>query len=238
MKAKDTLVINLNLDWRMLATALAAAALLISAFSGVSVRGDTPPNTNGPEAQAAGAQRQAPAAPAPAPAPLDCGDRLPTTNGDCVSPDAVGALTGSPEAAAAAVTGGSGRHFYLTQTNYACNQVLTACGSGYHMASLWEILDVSNMIYDYDHPAAHRKDDSGQGPPSYWHGWVRTGWASDGTATVGTGNCRNWTSVSPNDHGVSVRLSKTWVTAPGEIFTWHANDFTCNYTGPVWCVRN
>ena len=153
-----------------------------------------------------------------------------------------GALQGpavvSAETALAYAPRGTGRHFYLTNASYPCNQVLTACGSGYHMASLWEILDVSNLIYDYDHPAAHRKDDSGQGPPSFWHGWVRTGWSSNATATVGTGNCNNWTSVSTSDHGVAVRLSRTWETAPGDIFVWDANDFTCNYAGPVWCVAD
>jgi hypothetical protein len=130
----------------------------------------------------------------------------------------------------------TGWHFYLTNASFATNRVLTACATGYHTASLWEILDVSNLIYDYDNPAAYRKADSGLGPPSYWHGWVRTGWDSSGDATTGTGNCNNWTSTSGTAYGVSVRLSRTWETAPGDIFTWDANSFTCNYTGPVWCV--
>ena len=35
--------------------------------------------------------------------------------------------------------------FYLTRTTHVGNQVLTACAAGYHMASLWEILDPSNL---------------------------------------------------------------------------------------------
>ena len=124
----------------------------------------------------------------------------------------------------------------MTDANYFTDQALTACASGYHMASLWEILDVSNLTYDYDHPAAHTKTDSGFGPPSFWHGWVRTGQSSSGSSTTGSGNCLNWSTRSGSSNGVSVRLSRTWETAPGDIFTWDANTFACSIPGPVWCV--
>jgi hypothetical protein len=129
-----------------------------------------------------------------------------------------------------------GRYFYLTDQSYSPNQALTACSAGYHMASLWEILDVSSLIYDFGHPAAHTKADSGYGPPSNWHGWVRTGYDSSGSSTTGSGNCLSWTSNDPAQYGVSVRLSINWETAPGDIFAWDANSFPCNFTGPVWCV--
>jgi hypothetical protein len=131
---------------------------------------------------------------------------------------------------------GGGRHFYLTAANYATNRVRTACASGYHMASLWELYDVSNLVYDYGHPAAYTKADSGYGPPSYWYGWVRTGYDSSSSSTTGTGNCNNWSNTSSSVYGVSVRLSRTWETASGDIGPWDATSFTCNYTGPVWCV--
>jgi hypothetical protein len=104
------------------------------------------------------------------------------------------------------------------------------------MASLWEILDVSNMVYDYDHPAAHVKADSGNGPPSGWYGWVRTGWAASTSDIAGTGNCLAWTSTSSGDSTVAVRLATAWETAPGDIGPWDATSFTCNFNGPVWCV--
>jgi hypothetical protein len=144
--------------------------------------------------------------------------------------------TSMPDSAAAYLPHSAGRHFYLTSANYATNQVKTVCAAGYHMASLWEILDVSNLVYDYDHPAAYNKADSGYGPPSNWYGWVRTGYDSSGSTTTGAGNCLNWTSTSSPNNGVSVRLSDTWETAPGDIFTWDATSFGCGFTGPVWCV--
>jgi len=153
--------------------------------------------------------------------------------GSIAPEDPVSAQTGT---AAAFIPASGGRHVYLTKTNYATNQVRTACASGYHTASFWEIVDVSNLIYDYDHPAAYTQADSGYGPPSYWYGWVRTGYGSSSSSTTGTGNCNNWSSTSNSVYGVSVRLSRTWETAPGDIGPWDATSFTCNYTGPVWCV--
>jgi len=156
-------------------------------------------------------------------------------------------LSGSiaPENPVSAQTGiadfvpqGSGRHVYLTKANYATNQVRTACASGYHTASFWELYDISNLIYDYNHPDAYTKTDSGYGPPSYWYGWVRTGYDSSSSSTTGTGNCNNWSSTSNSVYGVSVRLSRTWETAPGDIGPWDATTFTCNFAGPVWCVGN
>jgi hypothetical protein len=130
------------------------------------------------------------------------------------------------------------RHFYLTNVSYPTNQALNACASGYHMASLWEILDVSNLIYDQDHPDAHTKDDSGYGPPSGWYGWIRTGGASSSSSTTGTGNCLNWSSTASDVYGVAIRLATQWEAAPGDISTWDATSFTCSPVGPVWCVGN
>ena len=140
--------------------------------------------------------------------------------------------------AAAFLPKSSGRHFYLTSLGYPTNAALTACASGYHMASLWEILDVSNLTYDYAHPAAYTQDDSGYGPPSGWFGRVRTGMSTSGSSIAGTGNCLNWTSISGSDFGATVRLSSAWETAPGEISTWDAASYACNIPFPVWCVGN
>ena len=135
------------------------------------------------------------------------------------------------------VATGGGRHFYLTSTSYNTDQVLNACAPGYHMASLWEIVDVSNLVYDWDHPAAYTKADSGQGPPSFWYGWVRTGFDSSSSSATGAGNCASWTTRSSSAYGVSVRLSYSWEALPGEIGgIWDATSFPCNYSGPVWCV--
>jgi hypothetical protein len=172
----------------------------------------------------------------------DCSDGLlPTINGECVPASAVG-VPPEPAAGTNAITttavGGGDRHAYLTNAGYYTNSMLNACASGYHMASLWEILDVSNLTYDYTHPDAKRQSDSGYGPPGAWYGFVRTGMPTSGSATAGTGNCLNWTSVSASDYGVAVILPQGWETAPGEISAWNVTAFPCNTNGPVWCVGN
>ena len=236
MKPKEPLIINLNVDMRVLAVIGITVCILALAFSAVRAQGSDLPNAND-------VQEMPPMNPPeqdPGRLELQCDDGLlPTANEECVSPDTLGI---APESSLGEVglsaLSGAGRHFYLTNASYTPNAALTACASGYHMASLWEILDVSNLTYDYGHPAAYTKPDSGYGPPSNWYGWVRTGGSSSNSSVAGSGNCLNWSSNSGIDFGVAVRLSNTWETAPGDISTWDANSFTCTTTAPVWCVGN
>ena len=141
-----------------------------------------------------------------------------------------------PAAAAPTQPAGLRRHFYVTAHKVPADQVLGACAPGYHAASIWEILDVSNLTYDAAHPAAFTRADSGQGPPSAWYGWVRTGYSSSSNSTAGMGNCYAWTSTSNSAHGTAVGLSYAWEIAPGDISTWDAESFGCDTVGPVWCV--
>ena len=66
------------------------------------------------------------------------------------------------EADQAASTGT--RQFYLTSALAIGDEALTACAAGYHMASLWEITDLSNLRYNTS--LGQASGDSGQGPPT------------------------------------------------------------------------
>ena len=55
----------------------------------------------------------------------------------------LGATSAYPES-----DGKGARKYYLTLPQFEGDQVLTACARGYHMASLFEILDTSNLRYD------------------------------------------------------------------------------------------
>ncbi len=236
MKSKDGLIIDLTVNWRVLALLVAAVLISMLTYSAAMSQGGEPPTTNHADvAPVTEEPQQLPVTVPDSPEAQD-GNLVYTTNGEWVPRDSIGMAPSSLGNVGALSSGGGERHVYLTNANYYPDQALTACASGYHMASFWEILDVSNLIYDYNHPAAHTKDDSGNGPPSYWYGWVRTGYSSSNSSTTGTGNCNNWSSRSNSDSGVSVRLSRTWETAPGDIGPWDATSFTCNYVGPVWCV--
>jgi hypothetical protein len=239
VKSKDILVIDLKISWRVLALLGIVAGLSVLAYSVAVAQGGEPPITNNADVAPVADMPQAPPVTVPdAPEAHDV-NLVFTTNGEWVARDSIGVTPSSAlDEVGILSSGGGDRHVYLTAANYATNQVRTACASGYHMASLWELYDVSNLVYDYGHPAAYTKADSGYGPPSYWYGWVRTGYDSSSSSTTGTGNCNNWSNTSSSVYGVSARLSRTWETAPGDIGPWDATSFTCNFTGPVWCVKD
>ena len=230
--------IRIDLNWRTLLGFAVLVATIAAIYLVAGAQEGTPPNTNDPGAL----PPQSPAQDVPASAP-DAGPppqdgMLASTNGEWVWPDQVGQTEVGAAGVAGTAAGSSGRHVYLSTVNHFSDRAATACAPGYHLASLWEILDVSTLTYDRDHPAAYSKADSGQGPPSNWYGWVRTGYDSSTSATTGTGNCANWSTRSNTAYGVSVRLSPAWESAPGDIYTWDATSFACNTIGPVWCVRD
>jgi len=142
------------------------------------------------------------------------------------------AAASSPQAGLAASTNMS--QYYLTKTNYNGANASTACASGYHMASLWEILDPSNL--EYNTTLGDAKDDSGQGPPTY-SGWVRTGYNDSSANIAGQGNCNTWTSSSPSDHGTFAYLPTDWTTGQ-DIHIWEVSTWTCASGVPVWCVED
>ena len=237
MEPNKDKVIEVNIDFKYLGVIMLITIILVISFFSVRAQSEEPPSTNDPQlVSPVNLPEQLPVE------QLELSDSpgegyLPTTNGEWVLPESLGIpVTDNLDRSSLTAVGAGSKHFYLTSASYYPDQALTACGVGYHMASLWEILDVSNLTYDYDHPAAYTRADSGYGPPSNWHGWVRTGFASSSSTTTGTGNCSNWTSRLNTAYGVSVRLSNAWETAPGDIFTWDANSFPCDFMGPVWCV--
>lgn len=97
------------------------------------------------------------------------------------------------------------RAFYLTDSTWDGGSALSACAEGFHMASLFEILDVSNLRYAREIGDSVETDDAGTGPPSNAFGWVRTGENSGSAGAAGQGNCNLWTGNSPERDGSSRR---------------------------------
>jgi hypothetical protein len=134
------------------------------------------------------------------------------------------------------------RKFYLTKTAYDGDHALSACAEGYHMASLWEIFDTSNLRYDTQ--LGHSRDDSGFGPPSNAVGWIRTGGASFSGPAAGAANCNAWTSASDTDFGTAVLLTQFWgvnrveetITTP--VTPWVGVAAKCSFSSRVWCVQD
>jgi hypothetical protein len=134
------------------------------------------------------------------------------------------------------VASAAGREYYLTYNSAPdATHALAACAGGYHMASLWEILDPSRLKYNTGLGAA--RDDSGQGPPAFLAGWVRTGDGSGNTSTPGQANCNAWTSNDASHYGTYAQLPSDWASAKN-IHVWQTNATLCSYSARVWCVQD
>lgn len=124
------------------------------------------------------------------------------------------------------------RRFYLAQAQIGTSAA-DGCAVGFHFASLWEILDTSNLVYDTE--LGVPGPDSGSGPPTTWPGWVRTGYDSNSGQIPGQANCSAWRL--PNGFGTTVRLPSNWTTG-GEIHVWDAEVWNCSNPAHVWCVED
>ncbi len=142
------------------------------------------------------------------------------------------ALASAPSGPLAATTGM--RHYYLYYAVETATQALTACASGYHMASLWEMLDTSH--FQYNTALGDSRPDSGLGPPTGYSGWVRTGYVSNNGTTAGQANCNAWTSTSGD--GTVVSLPFDWTAAPQDIHVWTVSISSCGNSADVWCVED
>jgi hypothetical protein len=157
------------------------------------------------------------------------------------------AAAAAPDAPAGiAVTGQ--RQFYLTKARYHGGEASGSdgngagvCASGYHFASVWEILDPSNLAYNstlgWDWTEIPVVPDMGQGPPSGSAGWVRTGAPSFGGTGAGEANCQAWTSSNEGVYGSLVGLRLSWSSATG-MHVWETYSDQCHLNYPVWCVED
>ena len=125
--------------------------------------------------------------------------------------------------------------FYLTKETYRGGVALTACAAGYHMASLWEILDPSHLQYDTNR--GHTTADSGSGPPAGEWAWIRTGGGAYTSAGTGAANCSAWTTSSSAANGTFVSLTTGWTSTSSQISPWVTGQLSCDSTLRVWCVR-
>lgn len=128
------------------------------------------------------------------------------------------------------------RRFYLTTTSVLGAAATTACALGFHMASMWEIHDVSTLQYDTS--IGYAATDSGSGPPASIAGWIRTGVPSFSNTVPGNANCTSWTSSSAAQNGTRVNLQPQWTTAAEFVAPWDATVQSCATTSRVWCVED
>ena len=137
---------------------------------------------------------------------------------------------------------GRTKMYYLTATGFTADDAITACDSGFHMASLSEIQDPSSLQYADRSTAAYESLVDGQrlGPPSDHMGWVRTGVYP---LTGFPDNCNFWQSSSDQQRGTTMSLSPILGDANPELHAsdpkwWHKVQQTCSLEEPVWCVED
>lgn len=163
---------------------------------------------------------------------------------------AVGALVMNNSASAAPPAKSAVlRGYYLTKDAWDGAQATTACSAGYHMASLYEILDPSNLKYNGTLGVTNA--DSGSGPPvlvingslfvGEAFGWVRTGAPSQQSySAAGEANCNAYSSNSSEHTGSLAGLLFDWnfqtYTVP--MAPWGAGVGLCANSWPVWYVQD
>ena len=128
------------------------------------------------------------------------------------------------------------RQYYITPGTFSGAAALGACDSGYHMASLWEILEPSNLRYHTG--KGWMVGDSGGGPPAGASGWVRTGAGGSSGGTAGFANCSAWTSSATEHSGTAVWLVAPWTSGLPDIYVWEVATPACDFAQRVWCVEN
>ena len=145
-----------------------------------------------------------------------------------------GALALAAFASAPAAAGG--KKYFMTPDTFTGAAALDACGKGYHMSSLWEIFEISQLKYDTKR--GHAREDSGSGPPGALLAWIRTGGASSAINTPGIANCSAWTSDVKADRGTIVELNGVWAAPAAASSPWNAVTAACDTPLRVWCKQN
>lgn len=133
------------------------------------------------------------------------------------------------------------REFYLTVDTFDGAAALEACAEGFHVASMWEILEPSNLKYNTT--LGKIAGDSGFGPTVDDDGWIRTGQDSvtgDSSLSPGRTNCGAYSSNDPLHFGTVIELPQSsWDTrAPLLTSPWLPRTRSCGSSTRVWCVED
>jgi hypothetical protein len=123
------------------------------------------------------------------------------------------------------------RQYYLTKTTVPASQAAGSCATGYHMASIFEIEETSNVRYQTN--LGQTSGDSGSGPPLGFPFWARTGLPGLNQS------CNAWTTDDPNDQGFTFILAFPSNAAGRQQFGhWVADLISCSSKARVACIQD
>ena len=135
--------------------------------------------------------------------------------------------------------------YYLTKNSFDGGDAITACDSGFHMASISEIQDPSHLQYAMSNSSAYvPARDEGSEPPAALDGWVRTGLPSAGPDPFSrSDDCDLYTTRSIVVSGTTVHLLSLWDvdapnTNPDPVRWWLSSATTCASNLRVWCAED
>jgi len=147
-----------------------------------------------------------------------------------------GAVTEPPATVNAGVPA-KPRMYYLTVTGFTGGDAITACDSGFHLASISEIQNPSDLQYANRSTTAY--DDEGFVPPSDHMGWVRT----DSFPLVGVPDyCDFRMSSSDQQSGTTMSRRTLWHHPSTELHAsaapswWYTTQVSISQPESVWCV--
>lgn len=134
------------------------------------------------------------------------------------------------------------RSYYLTKTMVAADAATTACATGFHLASLWEIFDPSALRYDTtlgfndaDFGLGFRQ---GSGPPAFGSSTVGYGWALTGSHN-GAETCSGYSdATSGAGTWASLRTQASLADPATRSQPWEAVLAACTLPQRVWCVQD
>lgn len=145
------------------------------------------------------------------------------------------------------------RSFYLTDSTSDGAGAPFSCAEGYHMASLWEMLDPTDLRYAVEEPDAVVASDSGLGPPASRPGRIRTGSSSRSRQTDlnsdgdgGGVNCDAYTTNASDADGTRISLRPCWQEEADcsgrgshQVAPWFwVSEASCDSQQRVWCVED
>ncbi len=135
------------------------------------------------------------------------------------------------------------RRYYLTASGTFDGDEadeIGVCASGFHFASIWELVDIGSLQYDTSLGISMLGSDSGEGPTNLG-GWVRTGAPAFGDPIPGRANCGLWSTSVPGSNGTFAFPSPDrdpLVDSVRRVGVWWLVTRDCGSARQVWCIED
>lgn len=128
------------------------------------------------------------------------------------------------------------RRYYLTTAQYDGANADTACPTGFHIATLYELSEPGTLHYDRTRGFLY-----GAGaPPTGVFGWSGSGQPPYSSLFPGAGDCDGFSTIAAGKSGTVIFLPLIWDSASQQATPWKWNTQLrdCAQSHRVWCVED